>query len=1173
LLGVYCLGTGVIPCTRCEDWAVGGSPDRIAGVRVLGAVCAVAADGSVIDLPSSSQRRLLGLLALHAPSRLRSERLSDVLGVSPGALRTTVSRLRSAVGLDVLQTSSTGYALECDVDASQFCHAVAAASRSEDRVLALQQALKLWTGPALDEFVGEEWAAGEIARLTEIHAGTVDDYAEELIAEHRAADAVAVLHGHVAQYPYRDRSRALLIRSLASAGRQADALRAFQDYRSLLDEELGTEPSPEVVRTERRVATGWDGAESGAGHSTTTDAVIVPLPPELAHRSDFIGRVAERDLLGAELAATRSGLRCVILGGEPGIGKTTLLAEFAQSAMSKATVLYGRCDETGIPLEPFRTVLDACVEHASLELLTDHVARCGGELARIAPRLWARVATAPRPTRSDDATERFLAFTGAADLLSRLAARRPLVLLLDDLQWAEPTALLLVRHLARALIDAPVLLVSSVRDPGEPVSDELRQTLAVLERGEVRRVQLNGMGDDELASLAAAVAPAGSGTARQHAVSRLRVETAGNPLYASQLIAHWVEAGSMGGGNSADDVPPNLREVVWSRVHALGNEVSQVLAAASVLGVEVHENVLLEMLDFPETTVRAALDSSVVAGILVDLGSVRRTSRFVHALIAKSLYSQIGPSTRAHLHENAVRSLVTRHPVPPPDVVVQLARHCALAGLASEALDWSVRAGEHAFAHLAPIEAARHFRIALDIAVELDRPDTECADLLVRLGEAQHVAGDPEALATLEKGAELAGRTGSRGTLIRAVLAADRGFTRIDIGAPSYLAMVEAAVAAADPTDTTNYARLLGILAGCLMNTERAERRTAFAHQALTLAEATGSPTLLAQVGPAVVTALWGPGAARLRGRVAARALTAAEATGDPHLQFRARLTSYHVAVESADPIVASRSLVGIRSAVRSLGEPRLRWIVGLIDAFDAMMTGRLDEAQSIATANLDLGLQIGMPDAFSFFAGQFFVIGTFAGNHDELFPLVEQAQRDNPEFLPFKVAYGIICAAVGRRDEARGILSEGMAGGFADLPRDIIWMTVVVGYAVLAIDLDDVEAAAQLLPIIKPYAGEVAFNGITSQGPIAAYIGKLASLLGHHDLAEDHLRSALATAEGFGWTYHRATTLFALAEGRHRLLGSLDAEGRLWLSEAAKLCRAYGFRSWTGRIDALAVE
>jgi hypothetical protein len=147
------------------------------------------------------------------------------------------------------------------------------------------------------------------------------------------------------------------------------------------------------------------------------------------------------------------------------------------------------------------------------------------------------------------------------------------------------------------------------------------------------------------------------------------------------------------------------------------------------------------------------------------------------------------------------------------------------------------------------------------------------------------------------------------------------------------------------------------------------------------------------------------------------------------------------------------------------------------------------------------------------------------------------------------------------------------MAAGFTELPRDNMWMTSVIGYAVIAIELNDADAAAQLLPVIEPYAGEVAFNGVTSQGPIAAYVGKLASLLGHHDLAEDHLRSALATADGFGWTYHRATTLFALAQGRHRSLGALGAEGRMWLSEADKLCRAFGFWNWTGPIDALIVE
>ena len=108
--------------------------------------------------------------------------------------------------------------------------------------------------------------------------------------------------------------------------------------------------------------------------------------------------------------------------------------------------------------------------------------------------------------------------------------------------------------------------------------------------------------------------------------------------------------------------------------------------------------------------------------------------------------------------------------------------------------------------------------------------------------------------------------------------------------------------------------------------------------------------------------------------------------------------------------------------------------------------------------------------------------------------------------------------------------------------------MTRVIGYAVLAIELHDTDAAALLLPVIEPFAAEVAFSGLTSQGPVGAYVGKLSSLLGRHEEAEDHLRAALATATAFGWTYHRATTLLALSQARYRGRGELDPEARSWL-------------------------
>jgi DNA-binding SARP family transcriptional activator/tetratricopeptide (TPR) repeat protein len=1162
---------------------VAGSEPVIKSVCLLGGVHAVAVDGSAIDLPSASQRRLLAILALHSPRRLRSEWLADTLGISPGALRMSVSRLRTAVGGAVLQTASTGYSVVTEVDVLQFSEAVGGAADADDRMRALERALGLWTGPALEEFSGEEWADGEIARLTELHAGTVDDYAEELISARRSADAVAVLEAQVARHTYRDSSRGLLIRALASAGRQGDALHAFQQYRSLLIEELGTEPSPEVVRVERRVATGWNGIDTDTEPPVPIDAVTVPLPSALAHEARFVGRANELDALAEELVRVRgSGLRGVVLRGEPGIGKTTLLAAFAQSvaSMADATVVYGRCDETGVPLQPFHSVLADCVEHAPVDLVGEHVARCGGELMRICPQLATRVGTAPHPTVSDDATERFLVFEAATDLLRRIAMPRPLVLMFDDLQWAEPTALLMLRHLTLALADAQVLIVASSRESGEHASEQLRATLADLERGEHRGLQLAGFDDDELADLVAVAAPVTGDVEARRVVAALREETAGNPLYASQLIRYWVESGRLEHAGvaasdlpteSGDAVPPSLRDVVWSRVSALGGDASRILTAASVLGIEFSEEVLVDMLGLPESVVVEMLDNATRAGLLVDAGSVRRSTRFVHALVANALYADLGRSLRVRLHGQAARSLEQRTEDLGPDVVVQLARHCARAGWPDEAQRWSTLAGDQAFEQLAPTEASHHYRIALDMAIATHRSDAERADLLVRLGDAQLRAGDPEAQDTISQGADLARRSGAHDPLIRAALASNPGFMRVDPRAPEYLATVEAAVAVADQADTATYARLLALLAQSLVFTSDAERRVASAHKALELADAHHDPTLLARIAPGVLWGLWEPGSADVRSRVAARAVAVAEASGDPRLEFGAHLAAFDVAIESADHVTAARSLAKLRATARTIGEPRLRWTVGLHETFTATMAGRLVEAESVATQALELGMQIGVPDAFTFFAAELFVIGTFAGRHDELFPLVEQATKDDPAALAFKLAYGIICTAVGRDQTAHEILADGMAGGFAELPVDNIWTTCMIAYAILAIELDRADAAAQLLPLLEPLANDVAFNGVTSQGPIAAYVGKLESLLGRHDDAEEHLRAALDIAEAFGWQYHRATTLFALAQARDRRLGALDAEGRAWLCEASELCRTLGFRTWIPRIDELA--
>jgi len=191
------------------------------------------------------------------------------------------------------------YRLAVPVDAALFTRALSAVSSGDDRIEALDRALAMWTGPPFDEFLAEGWAGPEVVRLTELHASAVEDRAIELIAARRWAEAVAVLQAHVAVHPLRDRPRGLLLQALAGAGRQADALGAFRDYRAYLAESVGTEPSAEVRRLDRLVASGWDGVGATAGEDAGSSggarrpARWLPLTAELARGPRLIGRGRE----------------------------------------------------------------------------------------------------------------------------------------------------------------------------------------------------------------------------------------------------------------------------------------------------------------------------------------------------------------------------------------------------------------------------------------------------------------------------------------------------------------------------------------------------------------------------------------------------------------------------------------------------------------------------------------------------------------------------------------------------------------------------------------------------------------------------------------------------------------------------------------------------------------
>ena len=1172
----------------------------------------VRVDGRPVDISSAKERALVACLALEAGTVVGADTLIEAVWPEerpddPGrALRYRVWHLRNLLepqrsgpseGTLVL-TRPTGYLLAVDPAAVDAVRLESAwellrfadgdVGRRSDELTSL---LDEWRPACFADAAHRGPLAEAAVRLGRIRSSILGERIAADMALGRDAELVPELQQMILAQPFDERLRGQLMLALYRVGRQADALAVYAATRALLIDELGVEPGPELRELERRILR-HDGDLRGAPRPAASPAGIDvrSIEPRDHRDQKLIGRQAELDTFAHTLAQVteRSTLMSLVIGGEAGIGKTSLLRAFADVAASTSLVVQARCDEAvSVPLQPFRTVVDRLVGAADHALLASHAESHDHILALLAPTFARRVG--PHGGFGvDDATDRFLLFEAVADLIRRIAQRRPLILLLDDLHWAEPTALQLLRHVVRVAADAPVLIVASTRGPDESASAELRSALADLARAPTARIELGGLDRSTLAYLVCSMSRAHRGDVFGQVdpalvdpaiVATLDADTAGNPLFATHLVQHWIETERFDVSGptirfvtppaAEVPLPPTLRDIVWARLRLLGPEAPAVLAVATVLGSDISESSLIELADASPDVVASVLDAAARAGIVTEIQGRGGSVRFTHALVASAMEAELPAPKRRRLHERAARSL-ERSGGRSASTLTRIAYHWDRAASAPDALRSALDAGNAALLSLAAVEAVHWFRRALAHTEVLLSPDAERAAVLVQLGNGLQRAGEATALETLMHAAELARRSGDHRTLVQAVEATGRGFVRLGDFAPTFLGLVDQALEVTPSEDTTTRARLLAMLGVALMGSADIDRRERAALEALALAHASDDPMLIAQLAPDILRALWTPVTAGLRADISAQAVLAAARSGDPYLRFVVHLSAFNTAVSLGDALRARAALAAAHQVVRAHTEPRMRWTLCVIDTFTATMAGRFEEAEQLANANVELGMTIGETDAFSVFASQFFVIGTFAGRYAEILPVVDQVLAGGETAVPFRLAHAIACAVSGRREEAAAVLEAGRAGGFSAVPQDLLWLTSIVGYAVLAIELDDRAAAAELVPLLQPYARQVAFNGATSQGPVAAYLGRLASMLGRYDEADRHLHAALATAEAFGWEYHRASTLVCLAELRLRRTGTIDDDSRRLLDDAQQLCDEHGIGWWAERIRAL---
>ncbi|MGV9777065.1 BTAD domain-containing putative transcriptional regulator [Streptosporangium sp. NPDC003464] len=1089
--------------------------------------------GRPLDLGTRKQRALVAMLALEPGRVVSLDRLIDELwtGEPPaGATRTLqayIAHLRKVLEPDrpprmpprILLTREPGYLLAVapgQVDLTRFTAWAAEGRRALARgahaeaLRVLERALDLWRGDPLGEFADQEFAQPVVARLGELCDTAVEDRFEARLALGESGTCVPDLEALVETYPYRERLWGLLVLALYRAGRQADALAALRRVRARLAGDLGIEPGPELRRLEQAVfeqasglearpvapaVLGTPAAPDGSGTSTVPApppvAAVAPWPAGTAAgegpvaaraREGLVARQEQLLRLEERLAEVRRGHGgTVLITGEAGIGKTRLAQAAADQAAARGFgTAWGRSvDGTAPAFWPWTQVLRALGADAGL--LTGETPR-GQDPDAALFELYGRVVSV-------------LTSTGG-----------PLLVLLEDLHWADASSLGLLSFVAGELAGHPVLVVATLRpEPGEHPG-QLRDTLAALSREQAtERVALDPFDAAGVSSYLRSRRIDGA----PELVALLLERTGGNPFYLGELLRlRESEHGLL------DAVPPGARDVIERRVARLPEETRELLRAAAVTGREVDVDLLGAITGLPAEPVMSLLEPAVATGLLAETPG-GFDYRFSHALVRDALYAGLSRLERARLHLRAGRAL---EPLLPEAESATLAHHFALAakvGGAAKAVEHASRAARHATAQLAYTEAVEFWELALAALPPGD--GVARSTLLAGLGEARRTVGQAEAAhRDLEEAVELALRAGDRAALVSAITVLGgpamwhwRSYGEVD---GRMVEVIEDLLAG--PLTERDRAALLGTLALELYYGPRRAEGERHAAEAVKIARRVGDTALLARTLNNYMTAVWVPGSTPERLRAAEEMLAL---PGLPRAaELVARISRMACLLRMGDLAGWDRDLARCRRLLGQAPRPELEGMVRIAETARRTLDGRWEEAESL------LGRFGAMRFGSSRWGERFRLLvttytcrrgqGRAAEVVDELV-----AAAEDPQLVPLRPVAVLAALEAGRPDLARELVGRWGTEVGEDWIADFlipVWGLVAARLGVP----DPGECYDRLLP----YADQLIVAGMGSAGWGSTHLvlAELAGRLGRTAAARDHARAALETHRDLGLTH-----------------------------------------------------
>lgn len=860
----------------------------------------------------------------------------------------------------------------------------------------------------------------------------------------------------------------------------------------------------------------------------------VPLPGCLAvgPAVGVVGRATEITIMldAFKRVANGEGREVLLVSGEPGLGKSTLVAEVGRSVFDAGTcVLFGHCEEDlARPYQLFGEALGHYVTHVAEDQLVAHVAAHGSELARLVPVLATRVPGLPPSMATDADSERFLLFAAVVGMLAAASEHQPVVLVLDDLQWADTASLQLLRHLIASDLRMRVLILGVYRASELSGSHPLLDTLAALHRQPgLTRIELAGLDDSGVVAFLEAAAghvldDAGLGLA--HAVYR---ETDGNPFFVSEVLRHLSETGSIyqdaasGRWTSLDTLdqvalPDSVRVVIGARVGRLGADAGRVMSMAAVIGRDFDLEVLARATKRSEDELLDVLDAAVAAALVRELADTPGRYCFAHALIQHTLYEDLGPTRRSRAHRQVAEALEDLLGDRPGRRVGELARHWFSATQPidlAKAISYSRQAADAALAALAPEVASQYFAQALELLTQADDHDSVLTlDLAIGLGTAQRQTANPAYRDTLLDAAHVAERLGDTDRLVHAALANSRGWAshtgRVD---NERIAVLERALDAIGPSATADHARLLAVLASELTFGVDIDRRRALSDEAVDIARRLGDLPTLAWVLSHRFDSVRTPHLLAERRSAAEENLAVANMLDDQMARWLAAQAMTQIAVESGDIDALDDSLRLEIQLANALRQPYPRWLTLVHQSSREFLAGRIDQADRLAADAFGLGQETGQPDALAIYAGTLFSIWVAQGRVADLVPVLEEASTDNPGIVGLRAALATAYCGTNRRADAQAILTATRQVGFATINLDGVWLSTLWLFAA---ELDDRDAAQELFDLLVPFATQFASDGAHVQGTVAQALARLAAVLDRDDDA-DHWFGTAEALEG----------------------------------------------------------